>query len=78
MIQEYKVIIDEDGNKLWHQNDKLHRLDGPAVEYSNGNVEYWINGKNVKSLPLLPIKEVTITELEKMFGCVVKVVKGKK
>lgn len=29
----------------WHTKDgKLHRLDGPAVEYTNGNKEWWING----------------------------------
>ena len=60
--------------KSWFQNGQLHRLDGPAIEYSNGGVEYWINGKQVDSL-FPPVKEVTITELEKMFNCKVKVVK---
>ena len=23
----------------------LHRLDGPAVEYTNGHKEYWVEGK---------------------------------
>ena len=62
------------GFKAWHQNGQLHRLDGPAIEYANGDVEYWINDKNVKSLPT-SIKEVTIADLEKMFNCKVKVVK---
>lgn len=31
------------GNKFWWLNDKRHREDGPAIEYSNGEVEYWIN-----------------------------------
>ena len=25
------------GTKSWYQNNKLHREDGPAVEYPNGN-----------------------------------------
>ena len=72
--QEYKVIVNEYGIIKWYQNGKLHRLDGPAIEYTNGDVEYWINGEQVDSLPS-PIKEVTITDLEKMFNCKVKVVK---
>jgi hypothetical protein len=34
------IIVDEDGTKEWRLNDKLHREDGPAVEYANGN-KYW-------------------------------------
>jgi hypothetical protein len=33
------------GTKIWHQNDKLHRIDGPAVERANGTKEWYINGK---------------------------------
>ena len=29
--------IDEDGDKLYYLNNKLHREDGPAVEYANGD-----------------------------------------
>jgi len=38
-------VIDEDGNKYWHNDrNKLHREDGPAVEYAIGIKEWWING----------------------------------
>jgi hypothetical protein len=30
-----------DGTKWWYYNDKLHRLDGPAIEFSNGD-KYWL------------------------------------
>jgi len=33
------------GNKLWYLNDKLHREDGPAIEYANGDKEWYLNGK---------------------------------
>ena len=33
------------GNKYWFYNKKLHRADGPAVEYLNGKREYWLDGK---------------------------------
>lgn len=28
----------------WYQHNRLHRLDGPAVEWSSGDKEYWIDG----------------------------------
>ena len=31
--------------KEYWENGKLHRLDGPAVEYADGYKAYWINGK---------------------------------
>lgn len=30
-------------SKQWWVNDMRHRLDGPAVEWSNGSLEWWIN-----------------------------------
>jgi hypothetical protein len=37
--------IDEFGNKRWFVNNKLHRIDGPAIEYINGEKNWWVNGK---------------------------------
>jgi len=37
--------IDEFGNKCWYNDDSvLHRLDGPAVEWRNGNETWLVNG----------------------------------
>jgi hypothetical protein len=33
------------GSKLWYLNGKLHREDGPAVEWADGRKEWWLNGK---------------------------------
>ena len=44
-MQEYKVKIKDNGDKFWYQNDKLHRLDGPAVEYANGSKYWFQNGR---------------------------------
>jgi len=33
----------ENGDKVWHQHNKIHRLDGPAIEYVNGRKEYYID-----------------------------------
>ena len=35
------LIVDYIGNKRWYLNDKLHREDGPAVEYTNGNNKWY-------------------------------------
>lgn len=44
-MQTYKVTVDEEKTIRWH-NDKeqLHRLDCPAVEWTNGHKEWWVNG----------------------------------
>ena len=34
-----------DGSKIWYLNDRIHREDGPAVEYSDGSKIWYIHGK---------------------------------
>ena len=34
-----------DGSKNWYVNDKLHRLDGPAIEHPKGSKEWYVNWK---------------------------------
>ncbi len=36
-------LVIEDGTKFWYKDDKLHREDGPAAEYSNGTIFWLIN-----------------------------------
>ena len=33
------------GRKVWYLNGKVHRLDGPAIEWDDGDVDYVVNGK---------------------------------
>ena len=40
-----ECTIDGDGTKYWWFNDRLHRVDGPAVEWFDGNKYWCINGK---------------------------------
>jgi hypothetical protein len=40
---EYEIDIN--GTKRWRLKGKLHREDGPAVEWADGDKEWWINGK---------------------------------
>jgi hypothetical protein len=38
-------VIGTDGTKMWYQDGKLHRTDGPAVEYTDGGKFWYQNGK---------------------------------
>ena len=38
--------IDQEGNVEWRTAEGLlHRIDGPAVEGTDGRKEWWVNGK---------------------------------
>jgi hypothetical protein len=41
----YTVKIDDEGNKRWYHNKKLHREDGPAIEYADGNKVWYVDDK---------------------------------
>jgi hypothetical protein len=41
----HNPIISPNNTKSWYINGKLHRTDGPAIEYSNGTKVWYINGK---------------------------------
>jgi hypothetical protein len=38
-------VIDAHGNQRWFVNVELHRVDGPAVIYTDGDQSWWVNGK---------------------------------
>ena len=42
---EYTVKVWDNGYKEWFLNDKLHRTDGPAIEYPNGDKKWYLNGE---------------------------------
>ena len=39
------LIVDSYGNKHWYKNDKYHRDDGPALEFTRGTKYWFQNGK---------------------------------
>ena len=41
--EEEKIMIIL--NEYYNLNDELHREDGPAVEYVDGTLEWWLNGE---------------------------------
>jgi hypothetical protein len=36
---------DKSGNKRWYLDGKLHREDGPAIDYANGDKVWCLNGQ---------------------------------
>lgn len=41
--------LDAFGAERWHEDGKLHRLDGPAVTHPDGTTEWWVNGRRHRS-----------------------------
>jgi len=73
---EYTVRVSEDGDQYWYLNGKLHREDGPAIEYADGICERWLNGKRVTEEAVMnPAKELTVAGIEQLLGHKVKIVK---
>ena len=76
---EYTVKVYEDGAKFWYLNDKLHREDGPAVEWADGSKSWYLNDKYLTQEEhqkrMNPVKELTVAQIEALLGHKVKVVK---
>ena len=66
------------GDKCWYLNGKLHREDGPAIEY-NGNKFWYLNDKEYTeaefNAKMNPVKELSVSDIEKLLGYKVKIVK---
>jgi len=48
MKQEQYILINKYGNKFYYKDREMttrHRIDGPAVEWSDGSKEWWVDGK---------------------------------
>ena len=41
------------GSKYWYLNGKLHRKDGPAIEWANGYRVWCLNGEYITDDPLV-------------------------
>ena len=73
---EYTVKVDANGYKGWYLNDKLHREDGPAIEYVSGDKWWYLNGEEVTEEEVMnPVEEMTMEEICKALGKNVKVIK---
>ena len=49
MEEQSEFYVDERGNKFWYLPSKgkryFHQIDGPAIEYSDGTKQWYIDGK---------------------------------
>ena len=43
-MSQPEIKVSSDGTKRWFLNDKFHREDGPAVEWSGGEKWWCLNG----------------------------------
>ena len=77
VMKEYNVQVFENKTE-WRVNDKLHRDDGPAVEYPDGDSEWYLNGVLYTEAEFLaktqPAKELTVAEIETLLGYKVKII----
>jgi len=75
----YKVKVYPDGSEDWRLNDERHRENGPAITYTNGAKEWWLNGKQMSEeehkAAMNPPEEMTMEEICKALGKNVKVIK---
>jgi len=44
---KYVVEVSADGDKYWYLNGKIHREDGPAVEYADGTKCWYLNDEQL-------------------------------
>ena len=43
-VSKPEVVVGANGSKSWYLKDKLHREDGPAVEWADGHKKWYLNG----------------------------------
>lgn len=44
-MTEYRVKVYKDRTEWYNLEGQLHREDGPAIEWGNGDKEWYLNGK---------------------------------
>ena len=42
------AVITDHGTKRWYKYNLSHREDGPAIEWYDGDHEWWYNGVRIK------------------------------
>ena len=43
----YTVKVNDNGDKFWCLDGKLHRVDGPAIEWADGGKIWYLDGKEL-------------------------------
>ena len=47
------MTTDQYGTKRWYLNGKLHRGEGPAVEWASGTKEWFLNDEFIEIVKLI-------------------------
>ena len=75
---EYTVKVYPNGIKYWCLKGKLHREDGPAIEWADSSKSWYLNGEKVTEEEhkrrTSKVAEMTMEEISKALGKQVKVV----
>ena len=75
----YEVIVYNNGTKVWNLDNKLHREDGPALEYFYGFKNWFLNGVEYTeeefNKKMATAIEMTMAEVEEALGRKVKIIK---
>ena len=84
MSKEQFIHVDSDGDRLYYSDRKMtirHREDGPAIEYADGDKEWWVDDKNLSEQEfnerMNPV-ELTLEDIAEKFGVSVDQLKIKK
>ena len=76
---EYAVKVNKIGETFWKLNGKRHREDGPAIEYADGEEQWYLNGvkltKEQHKIKTSSIKDHTVKEISELLGYNVRIVK---
>lgn len=40
-----QIHVDEYGTIIYYKNNKIHRLNGPAIQYADGRKSWYVNGQ---------------------------------
>ena len=49
-MKTYNVTVSDNGTTCWFIDGKLHRTNGPAIEYADGSKKWWIDGKQLTEI----------------------------
>jgi len=84
-MQEQYIWIDKYGDKFYYKDRAMsiyHRLDGPAIEYADGDKSWWVDGKRLTEQEFLaltsPTLELTLEDIASKYGVDASKVKIKK
>ena len=59
----------------WRQHSVLHREGGPAVEWANGTISWYLDGRVVSEDEVMnPPKEMTLQEVANKLGYRIKII----